>query len=60
MKDKTKAQTNVNVDLRERLNSYITKVDHSFALANYDYIMSQVKDKNIKNIYMTLGPFDHF
>ena len=60
MKDKTKAQTNINVDLRERINSYIAKVDHSFALSNYDYIIKQVKDKNITNIYKTLGPFDHF
>lgn len=35
MKERTKAVKDIQVDLRERLNSYITKVDHSFALANY-------------------------
>ena len=48
------------MDLRERLNSYITRIDHSFALSNYEYVMEQVRDDNIKNIYKTLGPFDHY
>ena len=60
MKDPDKAKTAIQVDLRERLNSYIAKVDHSFALANYEYILANVKDDNIKDIYKTLGPFDHF
>ena len=60
MKERAKAEKDIQVDLRERLNSYIARVDHSFALANYDYIMKNVKDEAIKNLYKTLGPFDHY
>ena len=60
MKERAKAEQDIKVDLRERLNSYIARVDHSFALANYEYIMANVTDEHIKNIYRTLGPFDHF
>lgn len=60
MKEREKAVKDIQVDLWERINSYIAKVDHSFALKNYHYIMDTVKDENIKNIYKALGPFDHF
>ena len=46
--------------MRERINSYIEKINHSFALENYDYIMKNVNDQVIKDIYLKLGPFDHF
>ena len=38
-KDLKKVQNDVKVDLRERLNSYIQKVNHDFALKNYQFIV---------------------
>jgi hypothetical protein len=43
-KDMPRAQTQIKIDLRERIFSYIEKIDHSFALANYQYIMKNVSD----------------
>jgi len=60
MKDEKRAEKDIMVDLRERLNGYIIKLSHQFALANYDYVMTTVHDKTIKDIYKVLGPFDHF
>ena len=60
MKDRVKAVKDIQVDLRERINSYIAKVDHNFARQNYQYVMETVRDEHIKNIYKELGPFDHF
>ena len=48
------------VDLRERLNGYIIRLSHDFALANYDYVMKNSRDKVVKDIYWVLGPFDHY
>ena len=48
------------MDLRERINSYIGKVDHTFALANYDHVMNTIVDEKCKDIYRQLGPFDHY
>lgn len=59
-KDMPRAQTQIKIDLRERIFSYIEKIDHSFALANYQYIMKNVTDKVVKDVYRKLGPFDHF
>ena len=60
MKDERKAEKDIMVDLRERLNGYIVKLNHDFALSNYTYVMTQVADKNIRDIYKVLGPFDHY
>ena len=35
------------------------KVDHSFALRNYDYVLKHTNDQ-LKQIYLQLGPFDHY
>jgi hypothetical protein len=48
------------VDLRERINSYIQKIDHGFGLKNYMYVVENVKDETVKDIYRSIGPFDHF
>ena len=47
------------VDIRERLGCYIIKLDHQFALDNYDYVMNEIRDRTVKDIYNVLGPFDH-
>jgi len=60
MKDEKRADKEISVDLRERLNGYIIKLNHEFSLSNYDYVMDNVQDKVIKDIYKVLGPFDHF
>ena len=39
MQDEREAEKRIMVDLRERLNGYIAKVDHSFALKNYQYVL---------------------
>ena len=59
-KDLPKAMTQIKVDLRERINSYVEKIDHSFALDNYKYVINNIEDPVIKDIYRQLGPFDHF
>ena len=38
MKDKLRAEKDIMVDMRERLNGYIIKLNHSFALSNYNYV----------------------
>ena len=53
-------KNDITVDLRERINGFIKKVDHSFALSNYNYILEKMKDERVKDIYRTLGPFDHW
>ena len=35
-------------------------MNHDFALANYDYVTTQIADRTIQDIYKVLGPFDHF
>lgn len=60
IEDEQKAKIDILVDLRERLNSYITKIDHSFALSNYKYVFNNIQDPIVKDIYKVLGPFDHF
>ena len=60
IEDEVKARKDIQVDLRERINSYIYKIDHEFALDNYDYVLQTVNDKTIKDIYRLLGPFDHY
>jgi len=60
MKDEKRAEKEISVDLRERLNGYIIKLSHEFALSNYDYVMDNVRDKVVQDIYKVLGPFDHF
>lgn len=58
--DLTKAHAQIKTDLKERINSFIQKIDHEFALDNYKYVMDNVNVQVIKDIYRTLGPFDHF
>ena len=60
MKDEFRATKDIMVDLRERLNGYIIRLNHSFALDNYSYVMKYVSDKTIQDIYKVLGPFDHY
>jgi hypothetical protein len=50
----------IKVELRERFKSFIENVDHSFGLDNYHYVLGNVNDELIKDIYRKLGPFDHF
>ena len=60
MEDASKAERDIKVDLKERINSYIQKIDHGFALKNYMYVIENVKDETVKDIYRSIGPFDHF
>ena len=60
VEDEEKAKKDIIVDLRERINSYIMKIDHQFALDNYKFVIDSVNDKAIKDIYRLLGPFDHY
>ena len=54
-----RALKDIMVDIRERLGEYIIKLDHRFALDNYDYVMTSIRDKTVQDIYNVLGPFDH-
>lgn len=54
------AQQQIKVDLRERIYSYVERIEHSFALDNYKYIMNNIQDELIQDVYRKLGPFDHF
>jgi len=38
----------------------IEKVDHSFGVDNYNYVLENINDAHIKDVYKKLGPFDHF
>ena len=60
MKDVQRAEKDILVDLRERLNGYIIRLQHDFALWNYDYVMNHISDKTVRDIYKVLGPFDHY
>lgn len=42
--DLPKAHTQIKVDLRERIQSLVERIDHSFALENYKYVISQIED----------------
>lgn len=46
--------------MRERLNAIFEKLDHSFGMDNYHYVLEKIKDTRTKDIYKKLGPFDHF
>jgi len=38
----------------------IEKLDHSFGVDNYHYVLENINDDTIKDVYRKLGPFDHF
>lgn len=46
--------------MRERINAFVTKVDQSFGLENYDYVLKNSKHEAVRDAYRRLGPFDHF
>lgn len=58
--DMLRAEQEIKVDLQGRLTDYIVEIDHAFALENFDHIMRTVRDEKIKDIYRSLGPYDHF
>jgi len=60
LKDEFRAEKDIMVDLRERMNGYIIRLNHEFALDNYNYVMENISDKTIRDIYKVLGPFDHY
>lgn len=60
MKDEKRAEIDIMVDLKERLNGYIVRLNHEFALDNYKYVMETITDKTVRDIYKVLGPFDHY
>ena len=53
-------KTQIKVDVRERLNSIFERIDHSFAIENYHFVLEKVNDIRVKDIYKKLGPFNHF
>jgi len=42
------------------MKGLIKQIDHGFGIRNYDYIISHVRDARIKEIYKSMGPYDHF
>jgi hypothetical protein len=58
--DPSLAMNQIKVDIRERLNSFFVETDHSFALANYEYVTKTLTQEVIGKIYKQLGPFDFF
>lgn len=50
----------IKVDIKERLNSFFTETDHSFALTNYEYVTKTQTNEAIAKIYKQLGPFDFY
>ena len=54
------AKNNIKVDIKERIYSFIEKIDHSFGLENYHYVLENINDDLVKDVYKKLGPFDHF
>ena len=60
MKDVKRAEKDILVDMRERLNGYIIPLNHDFGLNNYKYVMNMMSDTTIRDIYKVLGPFDHY
>lgn len=50
--DMNKIISDIKVDLRERVHSQIAKIDHGFALKNYEHILKEVRDETINRIYM--------
>lgn len=44
--------------LEKLINKNFEDVDQEFAFENYKYIMEEVQNPNLKNIYKLLGPFD--
>ena len=60
VEDPEQAASQIKVDLRERINSFVEKIDHSFGLENYRYVIDTIPDELVKDVYKKLGPFDHF
>ena len=54
------AQQTIKVEMRERFKTLIERVDHSFGLENYNYVIESINDEHVKDIYRKLGPFDHY
>ena len=38
VEDLKKAEKEIMVDMRERLNGYVMRLNHDFALSNYEYV----------------------
>jgi polysaccharide deacetylase 2 family uncharacterized protein YibQ len=53
-------KSTIKVELKERIQSLITKVDHKFGLENYNYVLANSQHDTIKDVYRKLGPFDHY
>jgi excinuclease UvrABC helicase subunit UvrB len=47
-------------ELDEKMKHLIKQIDHGFAVSNYDYIIKNIRDTRIKEVYKTMGPYDHF
>jgi len=60
IEDLNHAKSTIKIDLKERINSYITKIDHSFGIENYNHVLQNSEHDAIKDVYRKLGPFDHF
>jgi len=50
----------ITTELTEKMKGLIKQIDHGFAIRNYDYIIKNVRDARIKEIYKSMGPYDHF
>jgi hypothetical protein len=42
------------------MKGLIKQIDHGFAIRNYDYIMKNIRDTRIQEIYKNMGPYDHY
>jgi hypothetical protein len=47
-------------ELNEKMKGLIKQIDHGFAVRNYEYIIKNVRDTRIKEIYKSMGPYDHY
>ena len=48
MKDVKRAEKDILVDMRERLNGYIIPLNHDFGLNNYKYVMNNMSEYKVK------------
>jgi hypothetical protein len=58
--DFDKAKIQIKQDLKERIQTFLEKCDHNFAISNFNYVQDWSENDVVKDIYKKLGPFDHF
>ena len=49
--DMSQAVSLIKGDIKDRLLSFFDKIDHSFALENYDYVLNSHQNNYIASVY---------